>query len=219
MQGTFSTTGYAAALMAGFGCRWDFLILLCTQLLLLLSQGKPLSVFPGRLLCQAGWLLSHRLSPPSPPPLLLLQRWWYKTDSEYYLLQFTLTVRCLFYTSFSLELCRQPAPTPAQRASSSFLWLLAYVFYYPVFHNGPILNFPEFFKQVESSGGSDKFYVGLSLLDCEFSPQMGLLTECGIHGGFGNGKRLLNVQPKIIQSLMGNGLVVFLAVVTLLVLS
>lgn len=151
--------------------------------------------------------------------MLLLQRWWYETDSEYYLLQFTLTVRCLFYTSFSLELCRQPAPTPAQRASSSFLWLLAYVFYYPVFHNGPILNFPEFFKQVESSGGPDKFYVGLPLLDCEFSPQMGLLTECGIHGGFGNGKRLLNVQPKIIQSLMGNGLVVFLAVVTFLVLS
>lgn len=90
---------------------------------------------------------------PFPPPLLLLQRQWYETDSEYYLLQFTLTVRCLFYTSFSLELCRQPvpAPAPAQRTPSSFLWLLAYVFYYPVFHNGPILNFPEFFKQVELS--------------------------------------------------------------------
>lgn len=98
------------------------------------------------------------------PPLLHLQRQWYETDSEYYLLQFTLTVRCLFYTSFSLELCRQPAPAPAQPASSSFPWLLAYVFYYPVFHNGPILNFPEFYKQVESSGGLDGFCVGLSLL-------------------------------------------------------
>lgn len=107
-----------------------------------------------------------------PCPLLLLQRRWYETDHEYYLLQFTLTVRCLFYTSFSLELCRQPAP--AQRASSSFLWLLAYIFYYPVFHNGPILNFPEFFKQVESSGGLSEFCVGLSLLDREFSPQIGL---------------------------------------------
>lgn len=116
---------------------------------------------------------------PFPPPLLLLQRQWYERDSEYYLLQFTLTVRCLFYTSFSLELCRQPvpAPAPAQRTPSSFLWLLAYVFYYPVFHNGPILNFPEFFKQVELSGGPDEFCVPLSLLDCEFSPQMGLLTE------------------------------------------
>lgn len=179
MQGTFSTTSYAAALMACFGCRWDFLILLWTQLFLLLSQGKPSSVFPGWLLCQARLAALSPTVSPFLPLLLLSQRQWYETDSEYYLLQFTLTVRCLFYTSFSLELCRQPAPAPApaQRTPSSFLWLLAYVFYYPVFHNGPILNFPEFFKQVELSGGPDEFCVPLSLLDCEFSPQMGLLTE------------------------------------------
>ncbi|EDL95019.1 rCG20100, isoform CRA_b [Rattus norvegicus] len=76
-----------------------------------------------------------------------VKRRWYKTESEYYLLQFTLTVRCLYYTSFSLELCRQPPS--AQRACFSFPWLLTYVFYYPVFHNGPILNFPEFFRQMQ----------------------------------------------------------------------
>ncbi|GAB1285901.1 Protein-cysteine N-palmitoyltransferase HHAT [Apodemus speciosus] len=76
-----------------------------------------------------------------------VKRRWYKTENEYYLLQFTLTVRCLYYTSFSLELCRQPPS--AQRASYSFLWLLTYVFYYPVFHNGPILSFPEFFRQMQ----------------------------------------------------------------------
>lgn len=82
-----------------------------------------------------------------------VKRRWYKTENEYYLLQFTLTVRCLYYTSFSLELCRQPPsaqPTPsAQGASHSYPWLLTYVFYYPVFHNGPILNFPEFFRQMQ----------------------------------------------------------------------
>ncbi|XP_076797749.1 protein-cysteine N-palmitoyltransferase HHAT isoform X2 [Arvicanthis niloticus] len=76
-----------------------------------------------------------------------VKRRWYKTENEYYLLQFSLTVRCLYYTSFSLELCRQPPS--AQRASYSFLWLLTYVFYYPVFHNGPILTFPEFFRQMQ----------------------------------------------------------------------
>ncbi|EHB06341.1 Protein-cysteine N-palmitoyltransferase HHAT, partial [Heterocephalus glaber] len=76
-----------------------------------------------------------------------IKRRWYGTDSEYYLLQFTLTVRCLFYTSFSLEFCWQQLPT--LRAPHSFPWMLAYVFYYPVFHNGPILNFPEFVKQMQ----------------------------------------------------------------------
>uniref|UniRef100_A0A8C3WHB8 Hedgehog acyltransferase n=1 Tax=Catagonus wagneri TaxID=51154 RepID=A0A8C3WHB8_9CETA len=76
-----------------------------------------------------------------------VKRGWYQTENEYYLLQFTLTVRCLYYTSFSLELCR-PQP-PAARAACSFPWLLAYVFYYPVFHNGPILGFPEFVTQMQ----------------------------------------------------------------------
>ncbi|ELW47783.1 Protein-cysteine N-palmitoyltransferase HHAT [Tupaia chinensis] len=75
-----------------------------------------------------------------------VKRRWYRTDSEYYLLQFTLTVRCLYYTSFSLESCQQP---PTAQASCSFPWMLAYVFYYPVFHNGPILSFPEFITQMQ----------------------------------------------------------------------
>ncbi|XP_007986737.1 protein-cysteine N-palmitoyltransferase HHAT isoform X1 [Chlorocebus sabaeus] len=76
-----------------------------------------------------------------------IKRRWYKTENEYYLLQFTLTVRCLYYTSFSLELCWQQLP--AASTSYSFFWMLAYVFYYPVFHNGPILSFPEFIKQMQ----------------------------------------------------------------------
>ncbi|MEJ1270586.1 hedgehog acyltransferase [Cricetulus griseus] len=89
-----------------------------------------------------------------------VKRKWYKTENEYYLLQFTLTVRCLYYTSFSLELCRQPPS--AQRTSYSFPWLLAFVFYYPVFHNGPIINFPEFFKQMQQpEPGSPKHSLAM----------------------------------------------------------
>ncbi|XP_055439044.1 protein-cysteine N-palmitoyltransferase HHAT isoform X4 [Bubalus kerabau] len=76
-----------------------------------------------------------------------VKRGWYKTENEYYLLQFTLTVRCLYYTSFSLELCWQPPP--AERPFYSLPWMLAYVFYYPVFHNGPVLSFPEFIAQMQ----------------------------------------------------------------------
>lgn len=169
---------HAAAHAACFGCPWDFLD---TAFSHCLSPGGR-SHGPGSPGSSCVGLMPPCRSLTGCLCLLLLQRRWYQTENEYYLLQFTLTVRCLFYTSFSLELCRQPPP--AQRAPYSFLWLLAYVFYYPVFHNGPILNFPEFFRQVESSGG----------------PQVGLHTECGVHKQFGNSKRLLNVQPKIIQS-------------------
>lgn len=79
------------------------------------------------------------------------QRGWYQTENEYYLLQFTLTVRCLCYTSFGLELCWRPPP--AERPFYSLPWMLAYVFYYPVFHNGPVLSFPEFITQVEPFEG------------------------------------------------------------------
>lgn len=75
----------------------------------------------------------------------VLQRKWYDTENEYYLLLFTLSVRCLFCTSFSLEYCWHG---PAQKSSHSFLWMLAYVFYYPTFHNGPLMSFDEFSKQV-----------------------------------------------------------------------
>ncbi|KAK2535642.1 Hhat [Columba guinea] len=73
------------------------------------------------------------------------KRKWYDTENEYYLLLFTLSVRGLFCTSFSLEYCWHG---PAQKSSHSFLWMLAYVFYYPTFHNGPLMNFDEFSKQM-----------------------------------------------------------------------
>ncbi|KAM5238625.1 protein-cysteine N-palmitoyltransferase HHAT isoform 2-T2 [Ctenodactylus gundi] len=93
------------------------------------------------------WLMLGHAAVSQMAMLLARKRQWYRTETEYYLLQFTLTVRCLYYTSFSLEFCRQQMP--AARASYSFSWMLAYIFYYPVFHNGPILNFPEFIKQMQ----------------------------------------------------------------------
>nr|XP_005540799.1 PREDICTED: protein-cysteine N-palmitoyltransferase HHAT isoform X5 [Macaca fascicularis] len=93
------------------------------------------------------WLLLGHMVVSQMATLLARKRRWYKTENEYYLLQFTLTVRCLYYTSFSLELCWQQLP--AASTSYSFPWMLAYVFYYPVFHNGPILSFPEFIKQMQ----------------------------------------------------------------------
>ncbi|XP_064565111.1 protein-cysteine N-palmitoyltransferase HHAT [Zonotrichia leucophrys gambelii] len=73
------------------------------------------------------------------------KRRWYDTENEYYLLLFTVSVRCLFCTSFSLEYCWH---APSQKSSHSFPWMLAYVFYYPTFHNGPLVNFDEFSKQM-----------------------------------------------------------------------
>ncbi|XP_047280762.1 protein-cysteine N-palmitoyltransferase HHAT isoform X7 [Homo sapiens] len=93
------------------------------------------------------WLLLGHMVVSQMATLLARKRRWYKTENEYYLLQFTLTVRCLYYTSFSLELCWQQLP--AASTSYSFPWMLAYVFYYPVLHNGPILSFSEFIKQMQ----------------------------------------------------------------------
>lgn len=73
-------------------------------------------------------------------------RAWYRTENEYYLLQFTLAVRCLFYTSFCLEYCWQQKD---QESGYSLSWLLLYMFYYPMFHNGPIMNFDEFRKEMQ----------------------------------------------------------------------
>ncbi|XP_029449148.1 protein-cysteine N-palmitoyltransferase HHAT isoform X3 [Rhinatrema bivittatum] len=73
------------------------------------------------------------------------KRDWYETENEYYLLVFTLTVRCLYYTSFSLEYCWH---TSSQESCHSFRWMLIYIFYYPMFHNGPIMNFDKFSKQM-----------------------------------------------------------------------
>ncbi|XP_073195103.1 protein-cysteine N-palmitoyltransferase HHAT isoform X7 [Lepidochelys kempii] len=76
----------------------------------------------------------------------LKKRGWYDTENEYYLLLFTLTVHCLYYTSFSLEYCWHGS---TQKRYYSFFWMLAYMFYYPVFHNGPIMTFNEFTKQMK----------------------------------------------------------------------
>ncbi|XP_071662118.1 protein-cysteine N-palmitoyltransferase HHAT isoform X4 [Patagioenas fasciata] len=91
------------------------------------------------------WLLAGHLLVSQVSRLLVEKRKWYDTENEYYLLLFTLSVRGLFCTSFSLEYCWHG---PAQKSSHSFLWMLAYVFYYPTFHNGPLMNFDEFRKQM-----------------------------------------------------------------------
>uniref|UniRef100_A0A8C0T1J2 Hedgehog acyltransferase n=1 Tax=Canis lupus familiaris TaxID=9615 RepID=A0A8C0T1J2_CANLF len=102
--------------------------------------------------------------------VLARKRGWYQTENEYYLLQFTLTVRCLYYTSFSLEFCWQQMPNG--HSFYSFPWLVAYVFYYPVFHNGPILSFPEFIAKVQQQeycslkSNLSAFAVGLGRLLC-----------------------------------------------------
>uniref|UniRef100_A0ABM5FKU7 Protein-cysteine N-palmitoyltransferase HHAT isoform X6 n=1 Tax=Pogona vitticeps TaxID=103695 RepID=A0ABM5FKU7_9SAUR len=80
------------------------------------------------------------------PALEEIKRGWYASENEYFLLLFALTVRCLYYTSFSLEYCWH---TSSKMMEPSFLWMLAYVFYYPVFHNGPIITFDEFYKQMK----------------------------------------------------------------------
>ncbi|XP_054836504.1 protein-cysteine N-palmitoyltransferase HHAT [Eublepharis macularius] len=77
------------------------------------------------------------------PALEDIKRGWYASENEYYLLLFTLMVRCLYYTSFSLEYC-----WAKEKMHYSFLWMLAYVFYYPVLHNGPIITFDEFYEQM-----------------------------------------------------------------------
>ncbi|PKU45580.1 protein-cysteine n-palmitoyltransferase hhat [Limosa lapponica baueri] len=92
------------------------------------------------------WLCSLiLLSTLRIPAVEEAKRKWYDTENEYYLLLFTVSVRCLFCTSFSLEYCWHG---PAQKSSHSFLWMLAYVFYYPTFHNGPLMNFDDFSKQM-----------------------------------------------------------------------
>ncbi|XP_041109025.1 protein-cysteine N-palmitoyltransferase HHAT isoform X4 [Polyodon spathula] len=73
------------------------------------------------------------------------KRSWYKTENEYYLLLFSLAMCCLRYTSFSLEYCWQDS---GQKSDRSFFCFTAYLFYYPLFHNGPIINYEEFTWQM-----------------------------------------------------------------------
>ncbi|KAM4695523.1 protein-cysteine N-palmitoyltransferase HHAT [Discoglossus pictus] len=75
-----------------------------------------------------------------------VQRGWYSNENEYYLLLFTMTVRCLYYTSFSLE---YTCPQLNENCDFYFSSMVIYVFYYPVFHNGPIINYNEFSKQMQ----------------------------------------------------------------------
>ncbi|XP_007890669.1 protein-cysteine N-palmitoyltransferase HHAT [Callorhinchus milii] len=75
-----------------------------------------------------------------------IQKRWYATESEYYLLLFCLALCNLRYTSFSLEYCWHH--TSLHRRCMSYCWLLAYVFYYPVFHNGPVICYDDFSNQI-----------------------------------------------------------------------
>ncbi|XP_075720706.1 protein-cysteine N-palmitoyltransferase HHAT isoform X2 [Rhinoderma darwinii] len=74
-----------------------------------------------------------------------IQRAWYGSENEYYLLQFTLTVRSLFYTSYCLEYSSLQA---SDKSPFSLPSLMLYIFYYPLFHNGPIITYNEFTKQM-----------------------------------------------------------------------
>ncbi|XP_044142452.1 protein-cysteine N-palmitoyltransferase HHAT [Bufo gargarizans] len=74
-----------------------------------------------------------------------IQRSWYGSENEFYLLQFTLTVRSLFYTSYCLEYSSLQA---SDDTAFSLPSLMLYVFYYPLFHNGPIITYDEFAKQI-----------------------------------------------------------------------
>ncbi|XP_038668149.1 protein-cysteine N-palmitoyltransferase HHAT isoform X4 [Scyliorhinus canicula] len=78
-----------------------------------------------------------------------IQKRWYETENEYFLLLFCLALCNLRYTSFSLEYCRH-RDSP-QKRYVSFCWLLAYVFYYPVFHNGPIICYDDFNNQMRKA--------------------------------------------------------------------
>ncbi|KAG9484386.1 hypothetical protein GDO78_010004 [Eleutherodactylus coqui] len=74
-----------------------------------------------------------------------VQRAWYDSENEFYLLQFTLTVRSLFYTSYCLEYSSLHA---SDKANFSLPSLMLYAFYYPLFHNGPIVTYNDFSKQM-----------------------------------------------------------------------
>ncbi|XP_043917687.1 protein-cysteine N-palmitoyltransferase HHAT [Protopterus annectens] len=80
------------------------------------------------------------------PSLEEVQKKWYSTEDEYYLLLFSLAVSCLRCISFCLENCWQQS---YPKCSQAFMWMLAYLFYYPGFHNGPVLNFNEFSTQMQ----------------------------------------------------------------------
>ncbi|XP_062981633.1 protein-cysteine N-palmitoyltransferase HHAT isoform X2 [Elgaria multicarinata webbii] len=125
------------------------------------------------------WLLLGHLLVSQMSGLYMKKRGWYASESEYYLLLFTLTVRCLYYTSFSLEQCWHKS---TETIHHSFLWMLAYVFYYPVFHNGPIITFDEFYKQMNK----DESFSLKSNLHVFISGTLRILTwwwlaECMIH--------------------------------------
>ncbi|XP_069810914.1 protein-cysteine N-palmitoyltransferase HHAT isoform X2 [Dendropsophus ebraccatus] len=74
-----------------------------------------------------------------------IQRAWYDSENEFYLLQFTLTVRSLFYTSYCLEYSSQQA---SDNVHFSFPSLVLYTFYYPLLHNGPIITYQDFADQI-----------------------------------------------------------------------
>ncbi|XP_039594503.1 protein-cysteine N-palmitoyltransferase HHAT isoform X3 [Polypterus senegalus] len=108
---------------------------------------------------------------------LIPKRGWYKTENEYYLLLFSLAMCCLRYTSFSLEYCWQQT---GQR--SSLQWFFAYLFYYPLFHNGPIITYKEFISQIQKEKtSSTKITFGMIVWTIARIFIWWLLAECMIH--------------------------------------
>uniref|UniRef100_A0A8C4SXN6 Hedgehog acyltransferase n=1 Tax=Erpetoichthys calabaricus TaxID=27687 RepID=A0A8C4SXN6_ERPCA len=106
-----------------------------------------------------------------------IQRSWYKTENEYYLLLFSLAMCCLRYTSFSLEYCWQQT---GQR--SSLQCFFAYLFYYPLFHNGPIITYKEFISQIQKEKtSSTKITFGIIVWTIARIFTWWLLAECMIH--------------------------------------
>lgn len=77
---------------------------------------------------------------------------------QYYLLIFGLSMTNIRYTSFCLEQCHhlQEADGKGQQGKGqqgkgqgfSFLDMLVYIFYFPVFFSGPLMTYDEFYLQV-----------------------------------------------------------------------
>ncbi|XP_073409500.1 protein-cysteine N-palmitoyltransferase HHAT isoform X4 [Dendrobates tinctorius] len=108
-----------------------------------------------------------------------IQRAWYGSENEFYLLQFTLTVRSLFYTSYCLEYSNLQS---SDKSAFSLPSLLLYVFYYPLFHNGPIITYNEFSKQifVQDTRWPNFTFTGLLTDVCRLAVWW-LLAELMIH--------------------------------------
>ncbi|KAJ8384776.1 hypothetical protein AAFF_G00198620 [Aldrovandia affinis] len=134
-QGTCLTFGLLAA-WGALGTRGVGVVLLHTCLSFAVAHlRRPALTWACALLLLASLHLSA---------LEELQRDWYETEAEYYLLLFSIAVCCLRSISFCLEHCWRPLEAGGL---TRFCWLAAYIFYHPLFYNGPIVNFQDFLRQ------------------------------------------------------------------------